>query len=196
VVRREKVNEMRVSIGTDPTVHRLLARYHSAVEVVDRAGTPGVGVTNLKRMFGQPAELRVLVRALGASLLDAEALAAADTGAAPLTAALAFHVGLPAVFVRSTAKTHFLSYGGEPDHNHPRLSGERLSAGTNVVIVDDLLHSGQTVVAAAQTLREVDASVSSAACLLAAPPAAWQTRLGGAGFQTVDALALTTDLRE
>lgn len=186
---------MRVSIGTDTTVHGLLASYHSAVEVVNRTGTPGVGVTNLKRMFGQPAELRVLVEALCASLPDAEALAAADSGAAPLTAALAFHMGLPAVYVRSTAKMHFLSYGGETEHNHPLLSGERLSAGTHVVIVDDLLHSGKTIVAAAETLREVGTSVSSTACLLAAPPDAWRARLERAGFQTVNALALTTDLR-
>jgi len=185
---------MRVKIGIDPRIHRLLATYHSAVEVVDRAGKPGVGVTNLKRMFGRPAELRVLVEALAANLPEAQVLAAADAGAAPLTAALAFHVGVPAVFVRSTAKTHFLSYGDEPEHNHPRLSGERLSAGTNVAIVDDLLHSGETIVAAAEILREVDASVSSAGCLLAAPPAAWRARLEGEGFQTVTALALTTDL--
>ena len=106
---REAVNEMRVDIGSDARVHRLLATYQSAVEVVDRAGKPAVGVTNLKRMFGHPAELRTLVEALGASLPEAEALAAADSGAAPLTAALALHLGLPAVFVRSAPKTHFLS---------------------------------------------------------------------------------------
>jgi adenine/guanine phosphoribosyltransferase-like PRPP-binding protein len=57
---------------------------------------------------------------------------------------------VPAVFVRSTAKTHFLSYGGEPGRNHPRLSGERLPDGANMVVIDDLLHSGETVVSAAE----------------------------------------------
>jgi adenine/guanine phosphoribosyltransferase-like PRPP-binding protein len=151
-------------------------------------------VTNLKRMFGQPAEVRTLVEALGASLPDAEALAAGDPGVAPLTGALALHVGLPAVFVRSTAKTHFLSYGSDPEHNHPRLSGERLPAGTNVVVIDDLLHSGETIVAAAETLREVDLAVVSAGCLLAAPPAAWRPCLEASGFETVTALVCTADL--
>jgi hypothetical protein len=78
-VARETVKRLDVTIGTDVMVHRLLASYHSAVEVVDRSGKPGVGVTNLKRMFGHPAELRALVAALGASLPDADALAAADS---------------------------------------------------------------------------------------------------------------------
>ena len=189
-----QVPALRLSIGTDPTVHRVLAGYHSRVEVVDRAGRPGIGVTNLKRMFGRPGELRMLVEALTASLPTGEALAAADAGAAPLTGALALHLGWPAVFLRSGPKTHFLSYGGEPEHNHPRLAGERLPAGTNVIVIDDLLHSGETIVAAAETLREVELSVSSAGCLLAAPPDAWRPRVELAGFETVTALALTTAL--
>jgi adenine/guanine phosphoribosyltransferase-like PRPP-binding protein len=194
VVDAKKGNALRVTIGNDPTIRQLLASYYSHVEVLDRAGNRGVGVTNLKRMFGYPDELRLLVTALAGFVTQADAIAAADSGAAPLTAALAFRLAMPAVFVRSTPKTHFLSYGGDPQSNHPLLSGEQLPGGSRVVIIDDLLHSGATVISAAKTLGEVDVVGSAVSCMLAAPPDGWRERLQQAGFESVSALALTTDL--
>lgn len=189
-----RVNDLRITIGNDAIARHLLAGYYSHVEVLDRTGNPGMGTTNLKRMFGHPDELRTLVTALTGLIANADALAAADPGAAPLTAALAFQLGTPAVFMRATPKAHFLSYGGEPHLNHPLLAGERLPARSNVAIIDDLLHSGETIASAANTLREVDVVVSAASCLLAAPPDLWRNRLQQAGFESVSALALTTDL--
>lgn len=185
--------QLRITIGNDPQVRQLLRGYQSQVEVVDRAGNRGIGVTNLKRMFGHPDELRTLVTALAGSVDAADALAAADPGAAPLTATLAVLLGMPAVFVRSVPKTHFLSYGGDPEFNHPLLAGERLPAGSDVVVIDDLLHTGETIVSAASTLREAGLVVRVATCLLASPPELWSARLCRAGFESASALALTTD---
>lgn len=178
-----------------PQVTDIMRRCHSPVEVVDKQGSRGVGVTNLKRVFGRPSELRVLVEALAATVHETDAIASVDGGGAPLAAVVAYHLRLPAVFVRPKPKEHFLSYGGDPATNHPRLSGERLAPGSTVHLVDDLVHSGATIASAAETLREAGLVVRTASCLLAAPPSgSWPDTIAVAGIEQLSSLALTTDL--
>src|SRR3954469_5033064 len=97
----------------------ILRSCYSHVEVAGRSGARGVGVTNLKRLFGRPRELRLVVEALAATVGDRGALASSDTGSSPLTAVVAFELSLPAVFVRDAPKEHLVSYGGDPGTNHP-----------------------------------------------------------------------------
>lgn len=56
-------------------------------------------------------------------------LAGADEGTWALVGALALRLGNPAVMVRRTPKTYFVSYGDDPNVGDGRLAGERL-AGT------------------------------------------------------------------
>jgi adenine/guanine phosphoribosyltransferase-like PRPP-binding protein len=178
-----------------PLVTDILRRCYSHVEVLDRQGNLGIGVTNLKRVFGRPAELRVLVEAIATTVEQAHAIASVDTGSAPLAAVVAYHLSLPAVFVRATPKEHFLSYGGDPATNHPQLSGERLAPGSTVHLVDDLVHSGATLASAATTLREAGLVVRAASCLLAAPPSgSWPDTIAAAGIEQLSMLAVTSDL--
>ena len=124
-------------------VTEILRSCYSHVEVAGRSGARGVGVTNLKRLFGRPRELRLVVEALAATVGDVEAVASSDTGSSPLTAVVAFELSLPAVFVRDAPKEHLLSYGGDPETNHPRLSGERLRPGTKIHVIDDSCTRGR-----------------------------------------------------
>src|SRR4051795_11966346 len=114
----------------------ILRSCYSHVEVAGRSGARGVGVTNLKRLFGRPRELRLVVEALAATGGEGEGVASketrrpplaggggasTDTGSSPLAAVVAFELSLPAVFVRDSD-----------------LSGERLRPGTRVHLIDDL----------------------------------------------------------
>ena len=154
-----------------------------------------MGVTNLKRVFGRPSELRVLVEALGATVGEVDAIASVDTGSAPLAAVVAYQLGLPAVFVRDAPKTHLLSYGGDPATNDPRLSGERLLPGSSVHVIDDLVHSGASLASAVRALREAGLVVSRASCLLVAPPTTeWPGTVAAAGITDFTALAETAQL--
>ena len=186
--------ELRFTSGNDQRIQQLIRGYYSHVQALDRAGNLGVGVTNLKRAFGRPDDLKLIVDGLAEIIPAADGLAAADTGAAPLTALVAYTVRLPSVFVRTLPKTHFLSYGGEPETNHPLLSGERLPPGGNVVVIDDLLYSGETMTRAAEVLREVGLVVETAACVLTVPVENWSDRLLGAGITQVATLARTADI--
>jgi adenine/guanine phosphoribosyltransferase-like PRPP-binding protein len=180
----------RSSVTTD-----ILRRCYSHVEALNRQGNPGIGVTNLKRVFGRPSELRVLVETLAATVQQADAIAAVDAGSAPFAAVVAYHRSLPAVFLRTTPKRHFLSYGGDPATNHPLLAGERLAPGSTVHLVDDLVHSGATLAAAADPLRAVGLVVHAASCLLTAPlDEPWPDTVAAAGIEQLSSLGLTTDL--
>lgn len=154
----------------DPLLAEIVRRCYSDVELRDRTGKVGRGYTNLKRLFGWPTELRTVVDALAATVGSADAVASTDTGSAPLVALVAYTLSLPAVFVRSDSKDYFLSYGGDPETNEPRLSGERLAEGTAVHVIDDFVHSGATLASAVQTLRRVGLRVETATALLGSPP--------------------------
>jgi orotate phosphoribosyltransferase len=176
-------------------VTEILRACYGHVEVAGRSGARGVGVTNLKRLFGRPRDLHVVVEAVAATVGDAEAVASSDTGSSPLAAVVAYELSLPAVFVRDAPKEHHLSYGGDPATNHPRLSGERLRRNTRVHMIDDLVHSGQSMASAARLLREAGLDVRRASCLLVAPETTgWRGTLAAAGVERLEALATTAEL--
>jgi adenine/guanine phosphoribosyltransferase-like PRPP-binding protein len=160
----------RIEVMNDPVVRRIVRRCYSDVEVRDRSGNIGRGFTNLKRIFGWPDHLRTAVDALAGTVGAAEAIASTDSGSAPLAALVAHKLKLPAVFIRGHPKNYFLSYGGDPETNEPRISGERLPEATVVHVIDDFVHSGATLGSAVQTLRRVGLTVETAAALLASPP--------------------------
>jgi adenine/guanine phosphoribosyltransferase-like PRPP-binding protein len=176
-------------------VNEILRRCYSHVEVAGRDGRRGLGVTNLKRVWGRPHDLRILVTALGRTVGDVNAVASADTGSAPLAAVVAYELGLPSVFVRDLPKRHLLSYGGDPATNDPRLFGERLAPGSTVHVIDDLVHSGESLASAVQTLRGAGLEVRGASCLLVAPETTgWRRTLAAAGLGQLASLATTTEL--
>jgi hypothetical protein len=53
----------RIEVVNDPELAAIVRRRYSDVDVVDRDGNPGRGDTNLKRVFGWPAELARVVDA-------------------------------------------------------------------------------------------------------------------------------------
>jgi orotate phosphoribosyltransferase len=130
-----------ITVIDDPVIKALVTRCYSDIELRDRAGDVGRGYTNLKRIFGWPNDLAAVVDSLAATVGSNEAVASTDTGSAPLAALVAYKLRLPAVFVRSDAKDYFLSYGGDPATNDPRVSGERLPDGTRAHVIDDFVHS-------------------------------------------------------
>jgi orotate phosphoribosyltransferase len=85
-----------------------------------------------------------------------EALAGLELGGVPLATALSLRTGLPALFVRKEAKSYGtcrLAEGGE-------IAGRRLT------IVEDVVTSGGQIVTSCGQLRELDASVEVALCVI------------------------------
>ena len=167
----------------------------STALVRDRDGRQGRGFLNLKRLLGRPDRFRRVVEELARTVPPGAAVAAADKGAWALVGALVLELGAAGVLVRPDPKEHFLAYGGDPALADPRLAGERLDQGTRVHLIDDVLHSGRTLGAAAAVLRSAGLSVTEASVIVGADDAATlETMLGPAGLERVTCLVLASDL--
>lgn len=134
-------------------IDTLLRRYWTASEVPGPAGAPATGSVNVKRLYGHPADFRVVVRAMAGTVPSiTQAIGAADVGSMPLATATALTLGLPAVYVRDQPADG-VSYGETRTPDGDALIGERLEPGTVVHVVDDMITSGETAARALAIYR-------------------------------------------
>lgn len=87
---------------------------------------------------------------------DTEVLAGLELGGIPVVTALSLATGLPSVFVRKEAK----EYGTAKLAEGPDIDGRRL------VIVEDVVTTGGQIVQSTKDLRERNAIVSTALCVI------------------------------
>jgi adenine/guanine phosphoribosyltransferase-like PRPP-binding protein len=136
-------------------------------EIQDREGRTGRGgFTNLKRILGRPADFAFVVDQLARTIPAGHAIAACDEGAWGLGGAIALKLGVPAVLVRRAPKTYFVSYGDNPAIGDGRLVGERLSHGTPIHLIDDLVFAGHTMRSAREALNLVGLDGKTASAIL------------------------------
>jgi orotate phosphoribosyltransferase len=106
------------------------------------------------------ADPRLLGRVAGrmAALLppETEMLGGLELGGVPLATALSLQTGLPALFVRKQAK----AYGTR------KLAEGPSPAGKQVTLVEDVITTGGAVVAAAEALRDLGATVTAVVCAI------------------------------
>jgi adenine/guanine phosphoribosyltransferase-like PRPP-binding protein len=186
---------VRVVIVAAPGVADIVARCVSDNEVPDRTGWIARGFTNLKRILGSPGDFEVVVEELAKTVPPGHALAGADEGSWALVGAMAFRLGIPAVLIRRTPKSYFVSYGDDPSVGDGRLAGERLAPGTPIHLVDDLVYSGQTLCAAVDALRRVHLPCTSASAILWTRRAeASKVELEACGLRQVTCLVSQADM--
>lgn len=85
-----------------------------------------------------------------------EMLGGLELGGVPLATMLSSMTGMPALFVRKAAK----SYGT------CRLAEGADASGRSVLLVEDVITTGGTVVNAARALRDLGASVTAVVCVI------------------------------
>ena len=158
------VTQLRI-VGA-PGVAEIVLRCVCDTEIPDRDGRRGRGFTNLKRLLGYPQDISFIVDELAATVPPGHAIAACDEGSWALAGAVALRLHVPAVLVRRTPKTYFVSYGDDPTAADGRLVGERLPHGSPVRLLDDLVYSGQTLRSAKQVLRSVGLTSMTASAIL------------------------------
>ncbi|MBA0049749.1 orotate phosphoribosyltransferase [Streptomyces sp. AJS327] len=112
------------------------------------------------RLAADPGLLHDVAVAM-ASLIptETEVLAGLALGGVPLAVALSAATGLPAAFLRRRAKC----YGSKRQVEGIALEGKR------VVLVDDVVRSGDQLLAATRVLRIAGAKVTDALCVLERP---------------------------
>jgi orotate phosphoribosyltransferase len=89
-----------------------------------------------------------------------EILAGLEMGGIPISTALSLYTGVPQIFVRKEAK----KYGTEKLAEGVNIKGKMLT------IVEDVITTGGQVVASANQLRQMEASVEYAICVIERNP--------------------------
>ncbi|SER52738.1 orotate phosphoribosyltransferase [Salisediminibacterium halotolerans] len=110
-------------------------------------------------LMSYPNERRVVINAFSQMIQDtypeAECLAATATAGIPHAAWLSEQLQLPMVYVRSGKKKH-----GKGN----QIEG-KLSKGTKVVVIEDLISTGGSAIETAEVLRDYGAEVSGIAAI-------------------------------
>jgi orotate phosphoribosyltransferase len=122
-----------------------------------RSGQRSTHYFDKYRFEGEPELLRsVASRMLTMVPPDAEVLAGLELGGVPLATAMSLESGLPAVFVRNSAKSYGTCRAVEGTNVRDR----------RVVIVEDVITTGGAVVDAARLLAAEGAVVTSIVCAI------------------------------
>ncbi|MBI5091082.1 MAG: orotate phosphoribosyltransferase [Candidatus Hydrogenedentes bacterium] len=109
------------------------------------------------RFESVPALLREIVIAMAELVpVETEILAGLELGGVPLATALCQATGLPAAFVRKTAKTYGTC----------KLAEGASVEGKNVLVIEDVVTSGGQIVQSVTELRKLGAEVSSVLCVI------------------------------
>ncbi|WP_379552822.1 adenine phosphoribosyltransferase [Qipengyuania sp. DGS5-3] len=141
---------------------------------------PGIAFRDITTLIGHGPGLRAAVRLLAdhARAVGADAIAGMEARGFIFGAAVAVELELGFIPVRKPGKlpvpTIGVDYALEYGTDRLEIDPGAVSAGQNVVLVDDLVATGGTACAAASLLRQAGAEVSHAAFVIDLP------ELGGA----------------
>jgi adenine phosphoribosyltransferase len=174
------------------TPSELAAFLKARVRTVRDWPKPKVNFRDVTTLFGDPDAFRAIVQALATETrrLKANRIAAVDARGFILGGAVAFETHTPFALVRKKGKLPFktvtadyaLEYGSATIEIH----ADACAPHDRVLIVDDLIATGGTLLAAAKLFRQLGGVVVGVAAVIDLP------ELGGSEKLRVDGLAVHT----
>jgi adenine phosphoribosyltransferase len=139
-------------------------------------------------LFGDPDALRAIVRALAAEMrrVRANRVAAVDARGFVLGGAVAYETHTPFTLVRKKGKLPYktvsadyaLEYGSATIEIH----ADACAPGDRVLIIDDLIATGGTLLAAAKLFRSLGAEVAGVAAVIDLPELGGSAAVRAAGI--------------
>ena len=154
---------------------------------------PGILFRDVTTLIGHGTGFAATVAALSdrAQAAGAQAIAGIEARGFIFGAATAARLGLGFVPVRKPGKLPVpaigIDYALEYGTDRLEIDPDAVGSGRNVVLIDDLIATGGTALAAAQLLRQAGAEVSHALFVIDLPDLGGAERLRDAGL-AVDAL--------
>ena len=133
---------------------------------------PGINFFDISTLIGNADAWRVTVERMGVlvSTWEPDYLAAIDARGFLVASPLAINTGCGMLMVRKRGKLPGLvrrtSYGLEYGSDEVEIQADAVKPGQRVVIVDDLLATGGTIMAAGKLLRDLGATVVGAVCVI------------------------------
>ena len=160
----------------------------SRVRTVRDWPKPKVNFRDVTTLFNDPAAFAAIVRAFAdeANRLRADRIAAVDARGFILGGAVAYELGKPFALVRKKGKLPFktvsadyqLEYGSATIEIH----ADACQPGERVLIVDDLIATGGTLLAAAKLFQQLDGFVAGVAAVIDLPELGGSAKLRAAGL--------------
>jgi adenine phosphoribosyltransferase len=169
------------------------AELQSLIRTVPDFPAPGIVFRDITTLISHGEGLRAAVGHLASRARESgvQAIAGMEARGFIFGAAVAIELGLGFIPVRKPGKlpvpTIGIDYALEYGRDRLEIDPTAVSPGLNIAIVDDLIATGGTALAAAQLLRSAGAVVEQALFVIDLPDLAGAERLRGAGV-SVDAL--------
>ena len=175
------------------------AELKALVRTVPDHPVPGIQFRDITPLIahgdGFAATVEWLSEALGQA--SPAAIAGLEARGFIFGAAVAARMRLPFITIRKGGKlpcrTIGIDYHLEYGHDRLELDPEAIPQGSSVVIIDDLLATGGTALAAAELLRQGGATVHVALFVIELPDLGGRKRLGEAGVDVHTLMAFEGD---
>lgn len=149
---------------------------------------PGINFRDVTTLFQDPEAFRVMVEAfsLDCRRLNINLIAAVDARGFIIGGALAYQLHQPFMLVRKKGKLPFRTVSADYDLEYGsatiEIHADACKAGDRVLIVDDLIATGGTVLAATKLIRALGAEVVGVAAIIDLPELGGSKRLRDAGL--------------
>ncbi len=156
---------------------------------------PGVQFRDITTLLGNAQALRATLAALTAPWLDAGIthVAAIEARGFILGGAMALQLGAGFVPLRKRGKlphaTIRLAYALEYGADELEMHADAVKPGDRVLLVDDLIATGGSAVAAVSLLQSLDAEVVGAAFVIELPELGGTAKLTAAGIRSLSLMA-------
>lgn len=167
----------------------------SVVRTIHDWPEPGIAFRDVTPIFKDPKALRMVSDALTTRYIDSGIthIACIDARGFLLGSIMAYALNLPLVLVRKKGKlpgeTICQDYTLEYGTSTVEMQTDAVSEGDNVLIFDDLIATGGTVLAAATLIRKLGAQIYEAAALIDLPDLNGSTRISEADIPVFTLLA-------
>jgi len=158
------------------------------IRVVSDWPEPGVQFRDITPLLRDGAAFRALIEAFAERYADAsiDAIAGIDARGFIIGAALAYRLGCGFIPVRKAGKLPYQtmceSYSLEYGEATVEVHTDAADAGDHVLVIDDLMATGGTLLAAARLMHRLGAKIVEAAVVIDLPALGGSKRLEEAGI--------------
>lgn len=167
----------------------------SVIRTIPDWPEPGVQFRDITPLFKDPKALRMISDAFIQRYIDSEIthIASIDARGFLISSIMAYHLNIPLVLVRKKGKlpgeTIHQEYALEYGSAAVEMQLDAVKEGDNVLIFDDLIATGGTILAACTLVKELGANITEAAALIDLPDLQGSTRIQETGVPVHTLLA-------
>lgn len=167
----------------------------SVIRTIPDWPEPGVQFRDITPLFKDPKALRMISDAFIQRYIDSDIthIASIDARGFLIGSIMSYHLNIPLVLVRKKGKlpgkTISQEYKLEYGTSAVEMQIDAVAEGDRVLIFDDLIATGGTILAACNIVKELGATVSEAAALIDLPDLQGSAKIQDAGIPVHTLLA-------